>query len=245
MKRALSKSALALLALCGLASLGILIGLWRAKACPADSGILMPVGPWQHDAGKLPSGSHLAHTFQLRNTSESSVRVDVQKSCGCTSVDLSANPVPPRQAIKINVKQFIPLSVAGKQGARILVTAEEDRESRVMFEVWGDFYRPLRVVPPTLLIDVPRGDRVSENVVLQKDPSVDLSPGQLTFSITPGFLKVSPLHDDVRWPLRLQITGTPPADATRVILGNLKICVPSNHEEANDLDVPIRIEIKS
>jgi hypothetical protein len=58
-----------------------------------------------HDAGRVPPHGIVRHQFLITNTSDLPLNiVDVQKSCGCTSVTLSRTSIQPSETIKCGME---------------------------------------------------------------------------------------------------------------------------------------------
>lgn len=79
-----------------------------AEASPEPSAAL------QFDFGSVRAGTVIRHEFQIRNDSDSALRVEaVQSTCGCTVADVAHREIPPDSSVPMLAE----LNTAGKDGA--------------------------------------------------------------------------------------------------------------------------------
>lgn len=83
-----------------------------------------------HDLGTITQGETVLHTFIIQNTGKHDLIVSkVETQCGCTTVELPKEPIPPGKKGKIEVA-FNSSGRYGKQYKEILIFANIPKKSK-------------------------------------------------------------------------------------------------------------------
>ncbi|MEO6025998.1 MAG: DUF1573 domain-containing protein [Candidatus Binatia bacterium] len=173
MKRRPGRAIVAGLAIVGglapLACLVAIVGPASAIDTPSATPPLAAVAD-TYDAGRVPVGVPVTHTYELRNTGSTALQIHVQATCGCTSTDYD---------------KFVPPSGTGKVTAVLDTTHVRGRVSKTLHITTNDTAQPpltLTMIAETIrLLDV----LPSETPVLRA-PVGALKPLVLTVTAPDG-----------------------------------------------------------
>jgi len=94
-----------------------------------------------HDFGRIPPIRKVTHRFQALNTGDAPVRIlQVRPGCGCTSVVLGQNLIPPGGRVELEVT-FDPGSFQGRVNKSVVVHADDLRSPIQTVSFQAEVYR--------------------------------------------------------------------------------------------------------
>ncbi|MBU0678756.1 MAG: DUF1573 domain-containing protein [Verrucomicrobia bacterium] len=100
-----------------------------------------------YDFGKADSGQVIEHTFEVRNSGQTSLEITrVKPSCGCTVANLSRKIVPPNETAEITTRLNL-RGRSGRQRKHITVESNDPQNPGLRLTLEGDVINELEVRP--------------------------------------------------------------------------------------------------
>ncbi|MCL2117003.1 MAG: DUF1573 domain-containing protein [Planctomycetaceae bacterium] len=114
-----------------------------------------------YDFGVFEKEQTGEHTFTIRNTGDSSLTLEVlNKSCSCTSVDLSRRSVPPSQDARVTMK-WKPNNAGGSYRQGVEIGTNDPARPRFQLFVEGVYSVPIIAQPNPVQINAFSGQEAS------------------------------------------------------------------------------------
>jgi hypothetical protein len=205
---------------------------------------------YSYDAGRIICGQTITHTFDFRNLSKDTIRLqgdtDIQRNCGCTSLTPEKRALGPGDATRIRVEvRTGALAGAFERGGQLVWTSSEGAKRAVGFSLRGRAMTAF-VAEPELVsfepIDVKQS--ITKNLRFSSSLPIDWSTFRLTsssqdFEIIDSVTQASGVECKIRCRLPEDVESLEgQLFATGLLRAGASCPVPSGSEVASV--VPIR-----
>lgn len=104
--------------------------------------------PIEHHFGTVKQSATVEHTFTFRNDCAEAVEIgSVRSSCGCTSVILSDNVIPPGGEARILAKFTPPRGSRGKVSKTVSVYLKDEQRAHTVLRISADVHCDIDIQP--------------------------------------------------------------------------------------------------